>query len=233
MTDSDENASPEGTEAPDAASEHEEAAGAETPFGDEHAGGDAEARIDVLEAEAADLKDRLMRAVADAENLRRRTEREKSDTAKYAIANFARDLLSVADNMQRALDAMPEDELENASDAIKGLITGVRMTERELLSCFERNGVRRIAPAGEKFDPNVHQAIAEVPGNGEPAGVVVDVAQTGFVIADRVLRAAMVTVSSGAGARDGGAGGGDAEDGAASPETDEPQEPGGSIDTTA
>ncbi|MEL7029999.1 MAG: nucleotide exchange factor GrpE, partial [Pseudomonadota bacterium] len=179
-----------------------------------------EAAPEGAEAEIADLRDKLLRAVAETENLRRRAEREREDAAKYGIANFARDLLSVADNMQRALDAVPDEELDKAGEATKGLVMGVRMTEKELMACFERHGVKRISPAGEKFDPNIHQAIAEVPGSGEPAGVVVDVAQPGFVISDRVLRAAMVTVSSGAGASD-----------AASPDQD--ASPGGNIDTTA
>jgi len=179
--------------------------------------------IEALEAEVADLKDRLLRAVADGENIRRRAEKERADAAKYGIANFARDLLSVADNMQRALDALPDEAMEEAGEAVKGLVMGVRMTERELVACFERHGVRKISPAGEKFDPNVHQAIAEVPGSGEPAGVVVDVAQPGFVLEDRVLRAAMVTVSSGAGAQ--------APSDDAEPDPD--AAPGGNIDTTA
>ena len=180
---------------------------------------DQPADVAALQAEVDELKDRLLRAVADAENVRRRAEREKTDAAKYGIANFARDLLSVADNMQRALDALPEDEVEQAPDAVKGLVMGVRMTEKELMACFERNGVKRISPMGEKFDPNLHQAIAEAPGNGEPAGTALTVAQPGFVIADRVLRAAMVIVSSGAGAPQ---------------QQGEPDsEPGDNLDTTA
>ena len=176
----------------------------------------AEASVEVLQSENAELKDRLLRAVAEAENTRRRAEREKSEAAKYGIANFARDLLSVADNMARALDAAPEG---GADPALKGLIDGIRMTERDLMSCFERHGIAQISPKGEKFDPNLHQAIAEVPGAGEPTGVVVDVAQPGFKIGDRVLRAAMVTVSNGLGARNSDGG--------------EDAGPGGRVDTSA
>ncbi|MEM8986744.1 MAG: nucleotide exchange factor GrpE [Pseudomonadota bacterium] len=156
--------------------------------------------IEALQAESAELKDRLLRTAAELDNVRRRAEKEKSDAARYGIANFAKDLVSVADNMERALAALPEEAAAEAGEAVKGLVTGVQMTERELLSCLERHGVKRIHPKGEKFDPNIHQAIAEVPGNGAPQGTVVDVAQTGFVIGERVLRAAMVTVSNGEGA---------------------------------
>ncbi|MCI5047915.1 MAG: nucleotide exchange factor GrpE [Aquisalinus sp.] len=161
---------------------------------------DPEARITQLESELEVAKDRMMRLAADLENTRKRAAREKTEASQYAIKNFAGDLLSVADNFQRALESAPEDPTAAGPDVLKGLINGIRMTEKELLTVFERNGVTRIFPAGEPFDPNLHQAIAEVPGNGEPKGHVVDVAQPGFTIGDRVLRAAMVTVSTGAGA---------------------------------
>jgi len=160
----------------------------------------AEQRIAELEAELAGEKDRLLRLAADLENTRRRADREKQETAKYAVTKFARDLLSVADNFSRALELAPDDPSQMDADGFRGLINGMRMTEKELLTVFERNGIQRLSPAGEKFDPNVHQAIAQVPGNGEPKDHVVDVAAPGFVIGDRVIRAAMVTVSTGAGA---------------------------------
>ena len=160
---------------------------------------DPEARITQLESELEVAKDRMMRLAADLENTRKRALREKTEASQYAIKSFAGDLLSVADNFQRALESAPEDPTAAGPDVLKGLINGIRMTEKELLTVFERNGVTRIFPAGELFDPNLHQAIAEVPGNGEPKGHVVDVAQPGFTIGDRVLRAAMVTVSTGAG----------------------------------
>lgn len=151
--------------------------------------------------EIAELKDRFLRLAAELENTRRRAEREKADAGRYAIAGFARDLLGVADNFERALRAAGvsgDDIPEGRSDAFKGLVSGIQMTEKELLSVLERHGVQRIAPAGEKFDPNLHQAVAQVPSADIPSGHVVDVAQPGFTIGERVLRAAMVTVSSGA-----------------------------------
>lgn len=159
---------------------------------------DPEQRIVQLESELEVARDRMMRLAADLENTRKRALREKSELSQYAVTNFAKDLLSVADNFQRALESAPDDPAAAGPDALAGIINGVRMTEKELLTIFERNGVHRVHPAGEPFDPNLHQAIAEVPGNGEPKGHVVDVAQPGFTIGDRVLRAAMVTVSTGA-----------------------------------
>lgn len=149
----------------------------------------------------AELNDRILRLAAELENTRRRAEREKADAGRYAIASFARDLLTVADNFERALHAAGvsgEDIPEGRSDAFKGLVEGIKMTEKELLGALERHGVVRIHPKGEKFDPNLHQAVAQIPGGDIPAGHVVDVAQPGFKIGERVLRAAMVTVSSGA-----------------------------------
>ena len=146
--------------------------------------------------ELANLNERVLRLAAELENTRRRAEREKVDAGRYAIANFARDLLGVADNFDRALRAA---EGASAEGPMAGLIDGVRMTEKELLTVLERHGVRRIHPAGEKFDPNLHQAVAQVPHATIPSGNVVDVAQPGFTIGERVLRAAMVTVSSGGG----------------------------------
>jgi len=151
--------------------------------------------------EIAELKDRFLRLAAELENTRRRAEREKADAGRYAIAGFARDLLGVSDNFERALRAAGvsgDDIPEGHSDAFNGLVAGIQMTEKELLSVLERHGVQRITPAGEKFDPNLHQAVAQVPSADIPSGHVVDVAQPGFTIGERVLRAAMVTVSSGA-----------------------------------
>lgn len=146
----------------------------------------------------AELNDRFLRLAAELENTRRRAEREKADAGRYAIANFARDLLGVTDNFERALHAAGnEDDAVSSKEVLSGIVAGLRMTEKELLSVLERHGVRRIYPQGEKFDPNRHQAVAQIPGGTVPAGHVVDVAQPGFMIGDRVLRAAMVTVSSG------------------------------------
>lgn len=147
------------------------------------------------------LRDRLLRLAAELENTRRRAEREKQDAGRYAIASFARDLIGVADNFERALQAAGvsgEDIPEGRSDAFKSLVAGIQMTEKELLAVLQRHGVQKLAPAGEKFDPNHHQAVAHVPSPTIAKGHVVDVAQPGFTIGDRVLRAAMVTVSSGA-----------------------------------
>lgn len=158
------------------------------------------ADTDAREKEIAELNDRILRIAAELENTRRRAEREKGDIGKYAIANFARDLLGVADNFERALRAAGDENAAPTAEAVSGLIAGLRMTEKELLTVLERHGVHRVAPEGEKFDPNLHQAVAQVPGGNIPTGHVVDVAQPGFTIGDRVLRAAMVTVSSGASA---------------------------------
>jgi len=155
--------------------------------------GDREAE---LEAKIAELKDQLLRAIAEADNLRKRTEREMSQTRKFGIANFAKDLLSAADNLRRALDSGPED-LDGADESVRNLIIGVEMTERELLGAFEKHGIRKIEPVGEKFDYNFHQAMFEVEDSGEEAGTVVQVLQPGYAIEDRVLRAAMVGVAKG------------------------------------
>lgn len=148
-----------------------------------------------LEAEVAQLKDQLLRSLADTENLRRRGEREKEDASKYAVATLARDLLPVSDNLRRAIEAVPEEVA--GDEAIKNLMVGVEATERELLAVYERRGIKRIDPGGQRFDPNFHQAMFEVPGSGQPAGTVVQVLQPGYVIHDRLLRPALVGVAKG------------------------------------
>jgi molecular chaperone GrpE len=153
--------------------------------------------IAVLEAEKADLKDKLLRLMADMENLRRRTEREVADARTYAVANFARDMLNVADNVRRAIESVPEEARASAEGAFKGLIEGIDLTERDLLKTLERHGVKKLEPQGQKFDPNVHQAMFEVPNTEVPNGTVVQVVQSGYVIGDRVLRPAMVGVAKG------------------------------------
>jgi molecular chaperone GrpE len=150
-----------------------------------------------LAKEAAELKDRLLRTLAEMENLRRRTERENKDARQYAIANFARDLLAVADNMQRALDTLSADFRDQADPVVKSHIEGVELTERELMKVMEKHGIRKFDPQGEKFDPNVHQAMLEVPDPSVPSGTVVQVMQAGYMIADRVLRPALVGVAKG------------------------------------
>lgn len=146
---------------------------------------------------AAEFKDRLLRTLAEMDNLRKRTAREVADAQLRGITSFARDMLGVADNMRRALDAVSPEARRSAEAAVTALIDGVELTERELLKVLEKNGVRQFAPQGEKFDPNLHQAIFEVPDASVPAGSVVQVVQPGYMIGDRVLRPALVGVSKG------------------------------------
>lgn len=150
-----------------------------------------------LAAENEDLKDRALRLAAEMENLRRRTARDVTDARTYAVTNFARDMLSVSDNLRRALDAIPAEARDSGDAGFKSLVEGVDMTERAMLSALERHGVKKIAPEGEKFDPNFHQAMFEVPNPDVPNNTVVQVVQTGYVIGDRVLRPAMVGVAKG------------------------------------
>ncbi|WP_442217858.1 nucleotide exchange factor GrpE [Rhizobium sp. 2YAF20] len=150
-----------------------------------------------LRAENAELRDRYLRLAADMDNLRRRTEREVKDAKSYAVAGFARDMLAVSDNLRRALDAIPAEVRENADAGLSTLIEGVEMTERAMLSALERHGVRKLDPIGQKFDPNFHQAMFEVPNADVPNNTVVQVVQDGFSIGERVLRPAMVGVAKG------------------------------------
>jgi molecular chaperone GrpE len=150
-----------------------------------------------LEREHAEMKDRLLRALAEMENLRKRTEREISDSRLYSVASFARDVLVAADNMRRALEAVPPELRASKQAGVKALVDGVELTERELLKALEKNGVRQFSPQGEKFDPHLHQAMFEVPDTSVPAGSVVQVVQPGYMIGDRMLRPALVGVSKG------------------------------------
>jgi molecular chaperone GrpE len=150
-----------------------------------------------LEREHAEMKDRLLRTLAEMENLRKRTEREVADSRLYSVSSFARDMLNVADNMRRALDAVPAELRMSAEASVKALIEGVDLTERELLKALEKNGIRQFSPQGEKFDPNLHQAMFEVPDPKVPAGSVVQVVQPGYMIGERMLRPALVGVSKG------------------------------------
>lgn len=151
----------------------------------------------LLVDEAAEVKNKLLRALADMENLRRRTEREVADARQYGIASFARDILGVADNFRRALDAVGPELRAGADAAVASFIEGVELTERELLKALEKNGIRKIEPLNEKFDPNLHQAMYEVPDPSVPSGSVVQVIQPGYVIGERILRPAMVAVAKG------------------------------------
>lgn len=154
-------------------------------------------KMQALTAEVAELKDRHLRTLAEMENLRRRTEREVAETRAYGISGFARDMLGVADNLRRALEAIGNEDRGSLPPVMAAFIEGVELTERELLKVFEKHGVKRFSPLGQKFDPNVHQAMFEVPDPTSPAGTVVQVMQAGFMIGDRVLRPAMVGVAKG------------------------------------
>lgn len=155
---------------------------------------DEPGRLQALEIEAADLKDRLLRVAAEMENLRRRNERELADTRQYAVTGFARDMVSVADNLRRALESVPAGAGE-ADPSLARLVEGVEMTERELLKALGRHGIQRLDPQGQKFDPNFHQAMFEVENADVAGGTVVQVVQPGYSIGDRVLRPALVGVS--------------------------------------
>jgi molecular chaperone GrpE len=150
-----------------------------------------------LEREHAEMKDRLLRTLAEMENLRKRTEREIADSRLYSVTSFARDLVVVADNMRRALETVTPELRNDADGGVKALVDGIELTERELLKALEKNGVRQFTPQGEKFDPNLHQAMFEIPDSTVPAGSVVQVVQPGYMIGDRVLRPALVGVSKG------------------------------------
>jgi molecular chaperone GrpE len=152
--------------------------------------------IAALQAEATDFKDKWLRAHAEIENVRKRTEREKEETAKYAITRLARDIVSVGDNFQRAISAVPADAAES-DPALKSFLEGVTLTERELLNALERHGIKRQVAMNEPFNPHLHQAVMEIPRSDVPEGTVVQVFQTGFMIEDRVLRPAMVAVAKG------------------------------------
>jgi molecular chaperone GrpE len=151
-----------------------------------------------LQKENAELKDKALRAVAEAENTRRRAERERQDAVRYAAAGFARDMVQVSDNLRRAIAALKPEERDASPDTVKALIDGVEATERQLLSTFERHGIKEITPApGDRFDAHLHEAMFEVPNSGQPAGSVVHVIEAGYTIGDRLLRAARVGVAKG------------------------------------
>lgn len=152
---------------------------------------------EALVKETAEARDKMLRTLAEMENLRKRTAREVADGRTYAIANFARDVLDIADNLQRALDAVPAEAKAAADPGLKALIEGVELTERSLHATLAKNGVMKFDPAGEKFDPNFQQAMYEVPDSSVPAGTVVQVVQAGYTIGERVLRPALVGVSKG------------------------------------
>jgi molecular chaperone GrpE len=180
------------SETPDAAAP-EATAGAAQPGAER----DIHSVIEALNAENTQMKDKVLRTLAEMENLRRRTEKEVADARAYATTNFARDVLTVADNVRRALDSVPAEEAAAADGALKALMEGIELTERDLLKTLERHGIRRIEPKGERFDPNLHQAMFEIPDPSVPNGTVREVVQPGFVIGERVLRPALVGVAKG------------------------------------
>jgi molecular chaperone GrpE len=177
MSDTDAHSSPDADPAPEAAPEP--------------------APSTALDRELADAKDRLLRTLAEMENMRKRTEREVADSRIYAITAFARDILTVADNMHRAMQALDDELRAKADTGVKALLDGVELTERELMNALEKHGVKRIEPLGQKFDPNRHQAMYEVEDASVPSGSVVQVVQAGYLIGERVLRPALVAVSKG------------------------------------
>jgi molecular chaperone GrpE len=156
-------------------------------------------------AKIAELKDQNLRALAETENVRRRVQRDRDEALKFATTGLAKDLLPVADNLRRALDAIPTDALEK-DEALRNFATGVEMTERLLLAALERHQIKRIDALGQKFDSNLHQAMFEVPGSGQPAGTVVQVLEAGYTIHDRLLRPALVGIAKGEAAAPGGNG---------------------------
>jgi len=153
--------------------------------------------VELLQQEAAEARDRMLRTLAEMENLRKRTTKEVADARLYGITGFARDVLDIADNLQRALDAVPAEARAAADPGLTSLIEGVELTERSLLNALEKHGVKKFDPQGQKFDPNFQQAMYEVPDASVPAGTVVQVMQAGYTIGDRVLRPALVGVAKG------------------------------------
>lgn len=188
MTDKDEAISPEA-----APLEADEAAAA-APSAEES---EALAANEVLKAEVAALKDRILRTMADMENLRRRTEKEVADAKSYGVSSFARDMLTVADNLQRAQANLPAEARGDLSAPLKSFIEGVELTERDFLSRLARFGIKPIETTGQRFDPNRHEALFELPDPSVPSGTVVQEVETGYTIADRVLRPAKVGVARG------------------------------------
>ena len=151
--------------------------------------------VEALQGEVADLKNKLLRTLAEMENLRRRTEREIADARQYAVANFARDVLTVGDNLRRAIDAVPKEKRDGSDPALSTLIEGVEVTERGLEQALTKFGVRRVETTGQKFDPAVHQAMFEVDAPDAPPGSVVEEIQAGYAIGERVLRPALVAIA--------------------------------------
>lgn len=153
-------------------------------------------RVAELEAEISNLKDQLLRALAETENLRQRTRREREDTIKYAPMGLVKDLVEVTDNLKRAIDSVPAEAIEG-HEQLQNLLTGVRMTDKEILTVFERHNIKQVAALGEKLDPHSHEALFEVPDPSSPAGTIVQVMQPGYRLHDRLVRPARVGVAVG------------------------------------
>lgn len=177
----------------------------------------AQQQIEALQAELDKAKDQMMRALADAENTRRRGIKDREDVKKYAISEFARDLLDFSDNFRRALDSIPED-LKDVDDRLKNVLTGIEAMETTLLKTFDKHGIKKIEPLDEPFNPNYHEVMFESPGTGKPPGTIVQIIEPGYIVNDRLLRPARVGI-----AKD--------DDGAADSDSEGPQ--GGNIDTEA
>jgi molecular chaperone GrpE len=157
-------------------------------------------QIQALSEKSAEMQDRMLRALAEAENTRRRAEKDRQDMAKFAVTSFARDMLSIADNLRRALDAVPQDQRTG-----NAIYEGVEATERELLRILEKNGIVRIDPMGQKFDPNLHEVMFEIPAADKEPGIVMQVVEPGYMIHERLLRPARVGIAKDGGARTAGA----------------------------
>ncbi len=154
------------------------------------------ARVTELEAEIARLKDHMMRALAETDNIRKRSVKEREDASKYSVTSFAREMIDIADNFQRAMDAVPA-EAKAADPVLKNLMDGIEATERAMLKSLEKQGIKKIEPIGEPFNPNFHEVMFEAPVPGKPGGLVIQVIESGYIIHDRLLRAAKVGVSKG------------------------------------
>ncbi len=218
-----------GAEAKDRASAANDAAGADAEGGPAEAGASADAEggapdpMETLRRENAELKDKMMRAVADAENTRRRAEKDAADARKYAASTLVKELLPAVDNLRRAVDSVPE-AITAENEQVNNLVVGVEMTEKQILEAFEKAGIHRIDPQGEKFSYERHQAISETADTDLPDGTVAQVLQPGYMLHDRLLRPAMVVVAKGGRGGKGDTGGGDPSAGA---------DEGGGVDTTA
>lgn len=172
-----------------------------------------EAQVEAFENEAKTAKEQMMRVAADAENTKRRALKERDDAGKYAVASFAKDMLSVADNLVRALEAV-DDDVKNIDPKFGNILDGIEATEREMLRALERHGIKKLSPEGEMFDPNKHEVMFETPGTGQPAGTIIQVIEVGYTLNERLLRPARVGVAK--------------DDG-----TQSPPEAGGNIDMDA